>query len=488
MSSTELELLTKIIYKLAKTKLGFPTSFLSTNRNFIDNEILGIKPNSLANILLNNVGDPFKNSDSWSLEVKDFEVKILKALGKHFGLNQENARGYVTSGSTEANEASFRWAKKYLNNKLKDRIEDLKKDQKNIRIEIKKLEQINSVYLKNKYNPNNKQILDFKEEFTENSFRLNLLYKSLIDKNNYLNRIQTPTLVCSKGFTHYSTYKIAECMQLPVLEIESNENGSISVENFTNKIEEHLKNNPGNPLIINCNMGVTTTGAFDNIIQIKESLEAMRRKPVYSIHIDGAMYGLLLPLLDNFKHIDNFFKIANTISISFHKYLGLPQPCGVALTHKYFLDAAYMSDVKIIEYAGNIVDTTVSGSRSGFNVLLIYHALINALKLHDSKENLQKLVSSDLEKTKLFYSKLVNIFGDNKVKYNKEQFNILFPKPSKEIIRKYQLMVHNDYAIICVLNNVNTELMEEFINELTTSIKEQGYGRAETTSSRTTRL
>ena len=60
------------INHLADHKLGYPVSLL-TYLGVIDNQVLGIKPDSLANILLNNVGDPFKDSETSLMEVKRHE-------------------------------------------------------------------------------------------------------------------------------------------------------------------------------------------------------------------------------------------------------------------------------------------------------------------------------------------------------------------------------------------------------------------------------
>lgn len=484
MSKNKLKKLTRFIYKIAKHKLGFPTSLLSTNRNFINNEILGIKPNSLANILLNNVGDPFKTSDSWSLEVKDFEVEILQVIARLLGLEPEQARGYITSGSTEANEAAFRWSKKYLLNKSENILKQATVSKENILLEIKKIEQQNKEFLTD----NNEKFVDndsvkiienshHANDVLENSIRINLLYKSLLEQLKIINDINKPTLICTKKYTHYSNYKIAESKDLSILEIEANADGNMDVLDLKSKLSKHIENNPNNTLIVNCNMGTTITGAVDDIVSIKQILDDFPTSINYTIHMDGAMYGMLLPILQPLGYIENYFKYANTLSISFHKYLGLPQPCGMCLTKKSFLDFTYKINDRIIEYAGNIIDTTVSGSRSGFNVLLIYHTIFNALNMHINNDRLIDLVQKDLAKAENFYKKLVLNLGKDKVFWVRNQFNILIKKPSHTLVKKYQLMVFNDYVVICVLANVTNRLINDFIQDvvLENNNKESNY-------------
>src|SRR3990167_308213 len=76
---------------LAKHKLGYPVSLL-TYLGIVNNQILGIEPGTLANILLNNVGDPFKDSETSLLEVKRHEREIISILEKYYGLDKNEAR------------------------------------------------------------------------------------------------------------------------------------------------------------------------------------------------------------------------------------------------------------------------------------------------------------------------------------------------------------------------------------------------------------
>src|SRR5579885_998775 len=86
--------LLRYVNQLASHKLGYPVSLL-TYLGVVNNKILGIQPGTLANILLNNVGDPFKDSETSLLEVKKHEREIISILEKYYGLKEGDARGYV---------------------------------------------------------------------------------------------------------------------------------------------------------------------------------------------------------------------------------------------------------------------------------------------------------------------------------------------------------------------------------------------------------
>jgi histidine decarboxylase len=113
----------------ASYKMGYPESMLSSlrlgvdhefvmfdksKRKFIDHSPLGIMPDSLAEMLILNVGNPWKDSESFLMEVKNIEREVFNIFGRIFCISE--ARGYITSGGTEANLAALWWAKRSLMN------------------------------------------------------------------------------------------------------------------------------------------------------------------------------------------------------------------------------------------------------------------------------------------------------------------------------------------------------------------------------------
>ena len=142
---TEFDELLVYIDKLASNKLGYPVSLLSY-LGIIDNSILGIRHGSLANVLLNNVGDPFKDSETSLMEVKKHEREIFSILGKYYGLADNEARGYVTTGGTEGNFAALWWSKRFLINTaissltaIDDLIKKQEKEEQDLLVALKKI-------------------------------------------------------------------------------------------------------------------------------------------------------------------------------------------------------------------------------------------------------------------------------------------------------------------------------------------------------------
>ncbi len=459
----EFKLFEERMNALSHSKLGFPTSLLGSNPSFVHYELLGIRPGSLASILINHAGDPFVEADTYHMEVKTQEVALINTLATYFGMADGEGRGYVTSGGTEGNDACLRWAKQYLTQCLAEELANFL-DEKKARV----LEMLN-LEAQLEHLSQSTQDTSAELEILRQIRKINLRQKEV---NTIIDQMTKPSLFCTGENTHYSIPKIAESWNMVFISVDSYERGSMNLEDFEKKIHQHVIDFPYNPIVVSANIGTTFLGATDNVPKIKEILENTSPKPLYTIHMDGALNGFVLPILKPFGEVDNYFKYADSLAISFHKYLGLPQPSGLALTTKRFLDVVCKTNDRIIEYAGNIKDITVSGSRSGFNVLLVYNAVIYALGLRKSKDKLVNLVHSDLERADFFYKKLVELLGAENVCHDSKQFNIIIPKPPEKLIQKYQLMSMHGKSVICVLNNVTYELIEEFMVDLKQALQE----------------
>lgn len=441
------------INNLAHHKLGYPVSLL-TFLGVVDNKSLGINPGTLANVLLNNVGDPFKDSETSRMEVKRHERYLISILEKYYGLEKGDARGYVTTGGTEGNFASLWWSKRYLINLV---VNELITNDNVIKLLVKKEQELLAGLAKiaiNDYQPRAIQLQKIID--TQSAMAVN---------KNVVQQLLTPTVFYSKDHTHYSIPKIAEILRLNIRPVKSNADGSIDLDDFKKEVLLHLGAHPHSSVIAIANIGTTLTGAIDDVPGIKKILDEAKPK-TYTIHLDGALTGFVLPILKPFGDIPNYFEAlgVNTLAVSAHKYPGLSQPCGIILARKHFFDKAFEKSERNIEYVGNILDVTITGSRSGLNVLMFYNAVM-AMDLHKGTAKLTKMVNENMVTAKYLYDELVKLYGRDQVFYP-YHFNVIFPKPSMALAKKYQLMLTGDRANICVLTNVSKELIDQFINEL----------------------
>ncbi len=448
------------INTLAQHKLGYPVSLL-TYLGVIDNSALGIQPGTLANVLLNNVGDPFKDSETSLMEVKHHEREVITILERYYGMGKGEARGYVTSGGTEGNFAGLWWSKRYLINMAIEsliRIDDLVKRQ------VKEEQDLQKSLTKIALND-----LKVRIEVLQKIVQL----KNEIERNKAnVQQLLVPTVFYSKENTHYSIGKIAEILHLNIRGIASNADGSLDLKDFQKELLLNLNAYPLSPIIVIANIGTTITGAIDDVPGIKKILDNSQPKPRYTIHLDGALTGFVMPILKPFGAIQNYFKDlgVNTLAVSAHKFPGLSQPSGIILAQIDFFKKAFEKSERNIDYVGNILDVTITGSRSGLNVLMFYHALCT-LGLDVDNKKLTQMCDEIKSNADYLYQELVSIYGAERV-WHPHHFNVIFPRPSIGIAKKYQLMLTGERATICVLTNVTRELINQFILDLKADVKE----------------
>lgn len=453
-TNKEFDILLRHMHRLANHKLGYPVSLL-TYLGIIDNKVLGINPGTLANVLLNNVGDPFIDSQTSLMEVKRHERKLIRILEKYYGLSKNEARGYVTTGGTEGNFASLWWSKRFLINNALDKLIEtdnlIKVQQKNERDLVAGLAKIPLNNYKSRAEQLQK-ILDIRDTITTNQ--------------GIVQQLLTPTVFFSKDSTHYSIPKISEILRLNIRTVLTNPDGSINLQNLQKELILHMGAHPHSSVIVIANIGTTITGAIDDVPGIKKIVDELNPKPIYTIHLDGALTGFVMPILKPFGDIPNYFDAlgVNTLVFSAHKYPGLSQPCGIILAKRTFFEKAFEKSERSIDYVGNIRDVTITGSRSGLNVLMFYNAL-HTLGLSENTAKLQLMLKENLTNAKYLYQELVKIFGPENVFYP-SHFNITFPKPSMAMAKKYQLMITGERATICVLANVSKDLINKFIKDL----------------------
>merc|ERR1719473_440981 len=190
-------------------------------------------------------------------------------------------------------------------------------------------------------------------------------------------------VVLSAIDSHYSVNKAADVVGISeVRSVNVDEQGRMStvdLEQVLSKFGDRLANK--NFLLVACS-GAVRTGAIDDVDALMEVMAkaGVRRSQVY-VHLDAALGGTITPHVDlTCPDIPAYYacaSIANpnidSMSMSFHKRLGLPFPGSAFLTKKSVLDL--IPCPMYVECAATF-DTTIPGSRNGAIPFMVYHELI----------------------------------------------------------------------------------------------------------------
>lgn len=259
----------------------------------------------------------------------------------------------------------------------------------------------------------------------------------LLGRENYPNAV----LIASDS-SHYSVFKAARMFRIPLEKCGSNDDGSINLSYFEEKVANISFEIP---VIVNVNIGTTMKEGIDDVDAIIEILKKYNKE--FYIHCDGALLGIRSLSL-------TFDKPIGSISVSGHKFLGSPIPCGVIITRKKYINALSQN----IDYI-NSRDATIMGSRNGHAPIFLWYQLVN------KKDNLDNILESCQVIASYFESKLKEV-GLKNVNRNTNSLTITFNKPCDELVKKWQLACSGSICHVVVMPNVTKDKINRFVLDI----------------------
>ena len=247
--------------------------------------------------------------------------------------------------------------------------------------------------------------------------------------------------------THYSVLKNVRVLNARYIMIKRQENGEIDYGD----LRDMIRVNRDVPAVIMANVGTTMRGAVDNIPQIRRILDDLVVSSYY-IHADAALSGLILPFVPE-PQAFGFDAGIDSISVSGHKLIGAPVPCGVVLTKRNYVERVG----RAVEYVG-VNDTTLSGSRSGIAPLMLWFALSRY-----GDDGLRELVEGMLENAEY----AVQQFNRQGIKAwrHRNSATVVFPKPPQEVFQKWQIAPEGKEAHIITMPHVTREMIDELVGD-----------------------
>ena len=217
-------------------------------------------------------------------------------------------------------------------------------------------------------------------------------------------------------------------------------------------LEESIRIHRDVPPIIFANIGTTMREGVDDIPAIQGILKNLAIPQSY-IHADAALCGMTLPFIDGAPEF-NFSTGIHSMSISGHKLIGSPLPCGVVLALKAHVDLIARS----IEYVGTL-DTTITGSRNAITPLMLWHAIRS-----QGVEGFRAIVVECLACAEYAVEQL-NAIGVAAWR-NPYAITVVLPKPTAVVLDKWQLAVEEDIAHIMVMPHVDRDRIDRIVADI----------------------
>jgi histidine decarboxylase len=237
---------------------------------------------------------------------------------------------------------------------------------------------------------------------------------------------------------HYSIKKMTKILRLPTVVIPSDSTGAIDVRALAKSMKS-------GPAIILANLGTTFMGGIDDVKSIRDLCG-----PDVYIHADAAFLGFTLK--HQFPGYDGY-KYADSISVSSHKWPGVPFPGGV-----FICIADNVSYIENFEEVISQRDVTVSGSRNGHTAIFLNHFFDTV----DLKADVESCVHV-AEYLKMRLEEAV----PECVPYSNDRIPIVtFNRPDDTIIRKWSLATVGLRSHVVCLPHVTKEVVDAFVHDL----------------------
>ena len=180
----------------------------------------------------------------------------------------------------------------------------------------------------------------------------------------------TPIIVLTTEMTHNSVYKACDILALTsarsfgrhrFVTIGINSDGSMDMNQLSDKIKHYLRVNSHTRFIIVPTLGTAMTGSADDLMAIDEIVNQFGPDKFW-VHLDAAQGGFVYPFLYPDMPICFDVPCVRTTVVDVHKMGRGPYPSALFMCRKGEMERLTAIEVK---YINEMLDGTVLGSRSG---------------------------------------------------------------------------------------------------------------------------
>ncbi|MFJ9379360.1 pyridoxal-dependent decarboxylase [Streptomyces sp. NPDC101455] len=247
---------------------------------------------------------------------------------------------------------------------------------------------------------------------------------------------------------HYAVRKTAERLGLTLQTVPSQPDGSMDPHQLQNRARAHRTLTPGGGrgpgAIVLASIGTTFRGAYDNVGELRRAAAAAG--DVY-VHADAALAGFAAPYLPT-RPSWSIADGSDSLSMSGHKFIGLPMPAGVFLARDEAVPPADGA-----EYV-RATDRTWGCSRSGLAVLCLWSALRRL-----GHEGLSERVRSCLD-TAAYAVRQLERVGVRPERYP-DGLVVTFDRPADWIAERWHLACEGQRAHLVAVAHVSRDAIDE---------------------------
>lgn len=194
------------------------------------------------------------------------------------------------------------------------------------------------------------------------------------------------------------------------------------------------------------------------IKQLIQNFRLMLRNCKFKMAVNSLLFCLNLLLLffcNEQAPKVTFKKPIGSVSVSGHKFVGCPMPCGVQITRMEHINVLSRN----VEYLASR-DATIMGSRNGHAPIFLWYTLNRK-----GYKGFQKEVQKCLRNAHYLKGRLRD--AGISAMLNELSSTVVFERPlDDDFVRRWQLACEGNIAHVVVMPNVTIEKLDDFLNEL----------------------
>ncbi|MCO5563392.1 hypothetical protein L7F22_017033 [Adiantum nelumboides] len=278
-------------------------------------------------------------------------------------------------------------------------------------------------------------------------------------------------------------------------EVPSDDGGAISIDDLTTLVEFFACR--GYPIMVCFNYGTTFKGAYDDVALACEKLKpillkhGLLEKKVtwqdedgatnedvrtgYWFHVDGVLGAAYMPYLEMAYHgglvdkkdpiFDFRLPMVHSISMSGHKWIGAPAPCGLYMTKTKY----QMNPPDIPELIGT-PDTTFAGSRNGLSAILLWDNIARNSYEDQVKKtlHLERMAAYTENSLRNLQDKVLK--EDLNVERTALALTVRFKRANDELCKKYSLSNEDvdgkRYSHVFMMGHVTRGMVDALVDDL----------------------
>lgn len=268
-------------------------------------------------------------------------------------------------------------------------------------------------------------------------------------------------VVVASEASHYSVFKYAAMFRMDARPVKADIRGEIDYEDLAAAAREIVA--AGRSVILNVNLGTTVKGAVDDAARCIRVLRehGVSEDRMY-VHVDGALFALCSHFVEHPKLDDlRFDRLPiSSYSVSGHKQLGSPMPCGVVVVRSRYTDDIF-ADIKYL----NSRDSTIQGSRNGHSPVFCWYQLMRKVSSGELRTDVDKCFRF----ARYVQRRMVDEAGA-RVLLNELSTTVVFELPPSSkacdlFVLKWQIACEDNIGHIVCMPSHTRAIIDAFVDE-----------------------